>query len=274
MTLLVAALLSTLAAQEAAVLENTGKPMRVEVRCGEEDILHFGLTCTAQDTCPVYLELTAVGPLGSKIFLIGNLHTSSTTLASILLASDDAGKTWREPHERIRAAGLDQIQFLDYEYGWVGGQLLLAVPKDPFLLLTNDGGKTWRRRPVFGESRAGAIEQFWFSSRSNGLMWIDRTQSGEDGMRHELYETMTGGDSWMVRQVSDRPISVKRMQAGPGNPDWRLRPDAATKSYKVEKRQGEAWQTVASFLIAVGECQVQEQPLAEPAPPTAGNQVR
>lgn len=254
------ALLALGVAWGQAPLENTGKPMRVESPCSEEDIRALGLTCTAEHPCPVYLELAQMERVGEKIFLTGNLHTEAVTLMSVLLASADGGKNWHEPHERIRAAGLDQIQFLDYEAGWAAGYVLQPLPRDPFLLLTSDGGKIWRRRPIWGESKVGAIEHFWFEDRKHGLLWMDRTSSA-DGGRYEFYESMTGGESWMLRQVVDR-LGAK--PAGrPPNPNWRLRADAATKSYLIEQRAPK-WQTVASFLIAVGEC---KETVAETPPP-------
>ena len=45
---------------------------------------------------------------------------------AILLASDDGGKTWTEPVPRLRAAALDQIQFIDLQTGWISGQNLSA----------------------------------------------------------------------------------------------------------------------------------------------------
>ena len=90
-------------------LLNNGKPMIVDYHCGEEDIRLAGLTCTIDDPCPVFLELASVEALGNRIFVTGNIHSSSTTLDSVLLSSDDAGKTWREPFERMHLAGLDRI---------------------------------------------------------------------------------------------------------------------------------------------------------------------
>jgi hypothetical protein len=250
-------------------LENKGPPMRLDFRCAEEDILHFGLTCDANDPCHVYLELSSVETVGSRVFLSGNFHTSSTTLASLLLVSEDAGKSWREPHERVQGAVLDQMQFLDLEYGWVSGQTLSPLPRDPFLLATNDGGKSWRRRAVSNEPKVGAIAQFRFTSRSSGMLLVDRTQSSENGMRHEMFETMTGGDSWTLRQASSQPIRDARAFPEPREAGWRLRADAASRSYRLERREGERWIPVASFLIAAGECKVPEQQLQlpEPAPP-------
>jgi photosystem II stability/assembly factor-like uncharacterized protein len=109
-----------------------------------------------------------------RIFAAGNIHSSAVTLYSVLLASEDAGHTWREAYERIRGASLDRIQFLDAELGWTSGQALSPLPQDPFLLLTSDGGKTWRQRVIFSESRVGSIQQFHFSARDSGSLIIDR----------------------------------------------------------------------------------------------------
>ncbi len=243
-------------------LENTGQPMRISSPCTEEDIRALALTCPPEHPCPVYLELADMERVGEKIFLTGNLHTESTTLMSVLLASDDGGKTWYEPHERIRSAALDQIQFYDLEVGWIAGYLLHALPRDPFLLITSDGGKTWRRRPIWSDTKIGVIEHFHFESRRQGLLWIDRVSQGDAG-RYELYESMTGGESWMLRRIADQPIA--RQGERTRNPDWRLRADDASKSYLLERRDPK-WRPVASFLVHVGECREAETPVAEPPP--------
>ena len=244
-------------------LENSGKPMRVTAQCKGEDVLVLGLTCSQDDPCPLFLELSDVELVNSRLFLSGNLHTVSATLESILLSSEDLGKTWTEPFERMPGIGIDNIQFIDFEAGWISGQVQQTLPRDPFLLITTDGGKTWRKRTVSGESRVGAIEQFHFESRTTGTLLLDKIQSGENGMRHELYETMTGGESWSLRQVSNKPISWKYPKGAAA--EWRLRADGPSKSYKVERRQGERWQAAASFLISAGECKPEEK-LDEPPP--------
>jgi hypothetical protein len=253
---------------ERAALVNVGKPMRLEYHCGEEDLRAAGADCTAEHPCPVYLELAGVEGVGTKIFLTGNIHTSAVTLWSVLLASPDGGKSWTEPYERIPGAILEQIQFVDFETGWAGGQLVHPLPRDPFLLLTTDGGVTWRRRPVFDESRIASLERFWFDSRTRGNLWIDRTHSGETESRYERYESLTGGESWMLREVSARPIAGARAEPRPSG--WRIRADRATSAFQVEKHEGERWRPVASFQIALGECRPPEatpaEPPAEPAP--------
>lgn len=251
--------------EEQKALEYVGKPLKVSFSCSEDDIAAYGMTCTVEEPCPVFLELAGIEAVGNKIFLSGNLHASELTMASILLSSFDSGKTWREPFERLRSTTLEQIQFFDFETGWISGQQLIALPKDPFFLITNDGGQSWRRRPVFGEAKVGSIEQFSFDSRSSGALVINRTQTGEGGTRHELYETMTGGETWMVREVSGKPLKLKRPRTA--NADWRVRADSGSKSFRIERRQGEKWATVAAFLIQVGECKPAELTLSPPPSP-------
>src|SRR5579862_4544883 len=93
-------LLSLLRAQTP--LENSGKPMRVVYECTEADTQAAGLGCSEEDPCPVYLELSNVDAVGNKIFVTGNLHTPMATLDSILLASENGGTSWTEPHPRLR----------------------------------------------------------------------------------------------------------------------------------------------------------------------------
>jgi hypothetical protein len=242
------------------VLENTGRPIRLPFSCTDEDIQQAGLTCTEDDPCPVYVELTAVETVGTRIFLAGNLHSSAVTLASALLASDDAGHTWREPFDRIRSAGLDRIQFLDAETGWAAGEILSPLPQDPFLLLTSDGGKTWRQRTIFdetAENHLGTIQQFFFTAKDSGSLIIDRGQ-GSDTDRYELYESQNAGESWSVKETSSKPLRLRRPP--PAASEWRVRVDAPSQAFQIERRQGERWGAVASFLVKLGTCK----------PPAAG----
>jgi photosystem II stability/assembly factor-like uncharacterized protein len=208
------------------------------------------LGCSEDDPCPIYLELANVEAIGNKIFLSGNLHTPTTTLYSVLLESEDAGATWIEPHPRTRSSGLDQIQFVDFQNGWISGANLQGAPRDPFLLITTDGGKTWSERPIFEESRVAAIERFWFDSPEHGMLLIDAQL---DNGKHELYETHTGGENWAMQPASAQPIrSPKEKQSGALG--WRIRTDATTHSYVIEKSENNRWQKVASFLVNVATC--------------------
>jgi hypothetical protein len=234
------------------VLENTGKPMLVPFHCTEEDIRSAGLGCSEQDPCPIYLELAAAESTGLRIFAAGNIHSATATLYTMLLGSDDNGRTWREVHERVRGAGLDHIQFVDVATGWTSGLSFSPLPEDPFLLMTSDGGKTWRPHAIFNEPRFGSIQQFFFEDRESGSLVIDHGP-GSDGDRYELFETNDGGETWNIRETSVKSIRIKRAPETP-NADWRVRADGPTKSFSVERRQGQKWIPLAAFTVSLGAC--------------------
>ncbi len=189
---------------------------------------------------------------GIRIFAAGNIHTANATLFTILLGTEDNGLTWREVHDRVRGAGLDHIQFAGVDTGWTSGLSFSPLPQDPFLLQTTDGGKTWRSHAIFNETRFGSIQQFFFEDKTTGSLVIDHgAGSGED--RYELFETNDGGDTWNIRETNVKSIAIKRAPLTP-NSDWRVRADAATKSYQLEHRQGQRWISLAAFAVNVGAC--------------------
>src|SRR5437899_4574807 len=220
-------------------------PVKVEFACSPQDLDSFGISCSPEDPCPIFLELSSVDAVGARLFLSGNLHTASTTLYAVLLSSEDGGKTWTEPLKRMRSAAYEQIQFVDFANGWISGQVIEPLPRDPFLLLTTDGGKTWRHRPLFEESRVGSIAQFWFDSRNNGELVFDRSQCGTT--RHELYESMTGGESWTVKEVTTTAIHLKKARPRE-EAIMRVHADAGSKTYRIERRGGDKWEVLASFV--------------------------
>jgi photosystem II stability/assembly factor-like uncharacterized protein len=224
----------------------------------EEDFQSAGLTCSADDPCPVYLELAEAESTGVRIFATGNIHSSAVTLYSELLASDDEGRTWREAQDRIRGAALDHIQFLGPENGWIGGESLYPLSRDPFLLITSDGGKTWRRHPMFEEGEPGSLLDFRFSTKLDGVMIFDRGRASADA-RYARYQSHDGGLSWTVKDTSASPAPL-----GPpsSEPNWRVRADNGTGAFQVEKRAGDRWTRVASFAVNLGKC----KPLEKPAP--------
>jgi len=242
------ALATSLGAQPA--LENTGKPMLVVYQCSAADTLAAGLGCSEEDPCQVYLELSNVDAAVSHIFVTGNIHTPMATLYSVLLASQDGGSTWNEPYPRMHSSGLDQIQFVGDQNGWISGANLQGAPRNPFLLITTDSGKTWREQPIFDEDRVAAIERFSFDSPTTGTLWIDARL---DGGTHELYKTQNGGANWAMERTSDdaSQLGAEKQKSATG---WRLRTDALTHSYVVEKSESSHWRRVASFLVDIATC--------------------
>jgi hypothetical protein len=241
------------------VMLNTGKPMVLPFQCTADDVGSAGFSCSEDAPCPVYLELGAATSAGNKLYVAGNIHSDAVTLYSVLLGSDDGGHSWREIHVRIRAAGLDHLQFLDADTGWAGGQQLFPLPQDPFVLLTTDGGKSWSLAPVFGENsdyHFGSLQEMYFSSKTNGSLIVDRSSGGDPGP-FALYESVDGGAAWTVKEQTPKPLHLKGAPAP--DADWRVRVDAGTKAFLMERRQGERWGLQASFAVNIGFCRLGAQ---------------
>ncbi len=253
--------------EDASLLRYRGEPLRLPFQCTAAEIADFGMTCTTRAPCPVYLDLTAVEAVNERVFVAGNFHDGSNTLFSILLASEDGGQSWKEVHERLRGVGLDLIHFHDDDNGWVTGHVLALPPRDPFFLITSDGGQHWRRRDIFSQSGIGLIDQFWFDDERSGGLLIDRVRAGDAGRRYERYETMTGGADWMIREVSAQPIRLRNIFPATPSADWRLTPDDRSGAWKVEQRQPGGWAPVSEFLIETGLC-TPAPALADVADPT------
>jgi len=235
-----------------AALENLGEPMTLPYQCTPDDQQWAGLACSEDEPCPIYLELNAAESSGARLFVAGNIHSSTVTLYSVLLASDDSGLTWREAHPRIRGAGLDHMQFFDTATGWAGGAVLFPLPRDPFLLLTTDGGRSWRQRPFFGEAFPGSLQQFLFTSRTSGSAILDRG-AGSPRERYALYETPDGGETWAFRHESNRPLDLDHSPAATAA--WRVRADGPSQSFHIERLEGERWSGVAAFAVKLNACQ-------------------
>lgn len=252
----------TLLAQETAVLRNDGQPIRVPFACTSENLDWAGLACADDDPCSIYLELNTVAAAGRKVFLAGDLHAQSATLSSILLASDDGGLTWKEPAPRVRGAALDQFQFYDAQHGWTSGETVYPLARDPFFLITSDGGESWRNRAVTDEGGPGSIQRFVFDSPQHGQLLVDGGKGAEGG-RYKRYESDTGGDSWSIRSATDAAPKMPVMPVL--DPEYRI---AAGKDvYRIEKRAGGKWSTLATFAVSAATCKSSEP--KETAPPDA-----
>jgi hypothetical protein len=265
----VSALMPTLvllSAQDSSILNNHGEPMQVAYACAEDDLQFAGMSCTDDEPCPIYLELSSVVADGKQIVVAGDLHSSSATLGSVLLLSDDAGATWKEPAARMRGSALDQLQFYNPQTGWAAGETQYPLPRDPFFLLTTDGGATWRQHLVGEEGSAGAVQRFWFDSVQHGEAIVDAGKTSESG-RYLSFESETGGESWTLTGKRDQLPKLPHAPPPGENPDWHLSPSKDGKAFRVEQRADGQWTPVASFLIEVANCRVHAGELKEPAPP-------
>jgi len=222
---------------------------------------------TRRRVCAIYLEISAAAGAGPKVFVSGNFHTGDATLYSLLLASEDGGTTWREVAERIPGARFGAVYFANEKTGWVLGHFWNHQPRDPFFLLTTDGGLHWRRYPILNESGTAVVEDFWFDSESTGTVLIDRLHHTESGTRYERYETMTGGTNWMIREMSSKPIDVRRIRPVRPEPPWRTRASEESRAWLVEHRAGDSWEVVAEFSLDAGTCAPTPRELPPPPEP-------
>ncbi len=239
-----------------------GAPVRVPFTCAEDDLQFAGMDCTEGRPCAVYLELNAVAALGNKMLAAGNLHSGSSTIASVLLVSDDAGVTWKEPAARLRGSSIEQVQFPDPMHVYAAGELQYPLSADPFFLLSTDGGVFFRQRPVSDEGGPGTIQSFSFDSAQHGELVVDEGKSAPGG-RYVSYETRTGGETWMTRsKVAQLP---RGRNAAPES-DIRVQTGKDGKAWQIERRSGTQWTPVASFLVEAASCPLPQPEPAQPEP--------
>ena len=224
-------------------------PEIIKFECSPEDIDAFGLNCTDDMPCQVFVEFTSAEAVGNKLFLAGNLHTSNATLFSLLLASEDGGLSWTEPTPRQRNVAFEQVLFFDSDTGWISGQSIDPLPRNQFVMLSTDGGRTWRQKFLFEDPKFGAITQMRFDSRTSGELVLDASQGRN--IRQELYGTMTGGEGWEVKQTSNKQLSLK---SRPTPSPLRVRSDAKTDTHLLERRTAKGWDLITVFPVRVAEC--------------------
>jgi hypothetical protein len=224
-------------------------PVHVDYTCPAEDIESFGLTCSEDQPCPIFFEVSAVDSFGKQVFVAGDIHTATTTLFGVLLSTDDGGASWNEAIARVRSAAFEQFQIID-NHGWLSGQHVEPLPKDPFFMITSDGGKSWRTHTLFEESRFGSIAHFWFESAERGEMIFDDTVG--KATNQELYTTMSGGENWDIKQKSSKPLQLNA--ATRPNTEWKITTASGSPTYLIEHIVNGKKETVARFLIHIGDC--------------------
>jgi len=195
----------------------------------------------------VFFEVSAVDAFGSRIVVAGDIHTATTTLYGVVLTTEDGGASWNEATTRSRSTAFEQLQVIG-DHGWLSGQRLEPLPKDPFFLITSDAGKNWREQPLFGETRFGSIAQFRFETTLNGELIFD--DSVGKAVHQESYSTKTGGDNWELRQTSTKALHLKPA----GDAAWTVTAPAGSKTYLIEHVVSGKKQTFARFLIHIGDC--------------------
>ncbi len=123
--------------------------------------------------------------------------------AQALYMSDDGGHSWRfvsrTDVSRVRSRtlpfGCDKngFGFATRSRGWAGGY---CAGGRPFFYRSDDGGRSWRRRPLPGLAQCACSVSAprFFTPRSGALDVIGFTMSGKPLVR--LYWTSDGGEHW------------------------------------------------------------------------------
>lgn len=237
-----------------------GEALALPLECRAEAFLRAGFTCSEADPCDMFLELVEITSMQDRVLIIGNIHSTEATIATVLLSSGDGGKTWVEPAGRVDAAGLEMIHTLDGDHAWVGGQQTTQDhASTPFLLVTTNGGAHWVRRPFWSgdEERHGAVLEIYFDDAQHGFVIIDKLTS--EGDSYELYESMNSGLSWSIRQVSsEMPVIRRRITADAPEKPWRLNENRSNASYEIEHLIDGEWTKVSAFTVDLGACKTVE----------------
>src|SRR5262249_22113190 len=114
----------------------------------------------------------------------------------------DGGKTWSLRYQaRDTTVFLDALAFWDDRHGLALGD---PIGGRFFILLTDDGGETWREAP--NESRPQAVDgeaAFAASGTSLVVMSIGAAWIGSGGKAARVHRTLDRGRTW---QVADTPI--------------------------------------------------------------------
>ena len=236
------------------VLSYDGSPLVVPLDCAYDHFSRAGIVCSDATPCDLFLELTAVESAGENAFVIGNIHTAAATISTILLASADGGRNWREPIPRYSGAGFDLIQFVDPAHGWIGGQEGdYDRSTKPLLLASTNGGLRWERYPISQDEDAlGAVLEFFFDTPDHGQLIVDLLVS--EGDPYELYETLNGGRSWIIRQIASQKPRLTNRSVADNPVQWQIIENAKDGLYELQlKEQGE-WVLKSKFAVGVGSC--------------------
>src|ERR1051326_4771893 len=119
---------------------------------------------------------------------------------------------------------------------------------DPYLVSL----KTWRRRPLFNETKYGSIQQFWFDSTKTGELIFERSQGAASV--YETYQTTNGGDTWTIKEAGAKAPKLAKSPPK-DSATWRVRTDAARKVHRIERRNARGgWELVASLSVRAGVC--------------------
>ena len=142
-----------------------------------------------------------------------------------IVLSDDQGNTWR-PAASPTQATLTSVHFHDAQTGW-------AVGHDSVILMSRDGGATWRLVHSAPELNKPLL-QVLFSDARHGIA------IGAYGL---YLQTDDGGATWLTRQIIDGDAHLNAF-ATLRDGLWFIAGEAGTLLRSAD--QGQTWQALTS----------------------------
>jgi len=201
----------------------------------------------------VYLSVSIYGFDKNLAFLLGSLKTPAVSIRSLLLRSEDGGRSWMEVMEPVTGSDVIRLFFLSKQTGWALLGETSEGPGQLYIYKTKDSGKSWKkvsRIPKrhytgwpkgfgFIDERNGRMEMLYdgaaptdgfavMSTSDGGITWQETRSLSLDEYRDNYeeeseepstdYVTARDGSQWKLQEQPNRQISVLRRRHSGG--EW------------------------------------------------------
>jgi hypothetical protein len=211
---------------------------------GDTIVLEACQSTDGTPTSPAELQLKTAGQVGGRIFAGGSFHSKDRVISSVLLATDDGGRSWIEAAPRYRETELGAAQVSDLRV-WIAAHRQTGDgPLDPFFLFTFDSGLHWRRIPLRPYSEAGRITSFHFREDGNGFALV--REPGPVRSVAKRFVTADGANSWVLTEAEEPSI--------PGTQPNRIRIQESADEFRIQVRDEKTWTTVSRISWSAGVC--------------------
>lgn len=167
--------------------------------------LMFFISCVAYSQWEI--QNSGVSVYLRDICFVDSLYGWAVGDSGIVIATKDGGKTWIKMIELSDSVEFKQVQFLNREIGFVGGNTIKKFPTYTafyvLLLRTMNGGFSWERCDSMFSSDL-TFGDMQFLDPDNG--WIGIKNIGANSIADRkgiLLKTKDGGKSWSVLQEKD-----------------------------------------------------------------------
>ncbi len=148
----------------------------------------------------LHLSDSKIASIGDQVYLGGSYRTSAASYRSVLLKSNDGGRSWKELDIWMSCSEVDDIFFYDEDHHWFITCWSIEGAQAPYhVFRSQDGGESWTRskrslpNPNHIETSLSFIRQRSFQNPRDGVMSFLST-TGILG----TYTTHDGGINWRL----------------------------------------------------------------------------